>query len=271
MRAKRAMWRIARVLALLYLTFAMFGCMTAERLIFQPQPPSYSGTLAGLKTIKSAGGTPLAVLHLPNPAAQHTLFYFHGNAEDLGDVAPLLRRLHAAGFSVLAFDYRGYGQSGGRASEQNVYADTQAVLAHARADLGILPAQCVVVGRSVGTGPAVHLAANETVAGLVLISPFKSAFRVVTGVKLLPFDKFDNLGKIGRVRCPVLAVHGTADEVIPFAHGTAVFAAASEPKRSLWLEGVHHNDIFYIAGEKIVGEIAAFAKTLPAIPPPPQR
>lgn len=211
------------------------------------------------------------MLHLPNPSAQHTLIYFHGNAEDLGDVSPLLRRLHAAGFAVLAFDYRGYGQSGGRASEQNVYADTQAVLTYARGELGLSPSQCLVVGRSVGSGPAVHLATNEAVAGLVLISPFKSAFRVVTGVKLLPFDRFNNLGKIGSVRCPVLVFHGTADEVIPFAHGVAVFAAASEPKRSVWLEGVRHNDIFHVAGVKIVDEITAFGKNLPSSSRTPQR
>ncbi|HEX2855573.1 MAG TPA: alpha/beta hydrolase [Opitutaceae bacterium] len=271
MKARGVAWRILQVLGVFYLMFAMFGCVTADRLIFQPQAPSYSKELPGLKIIPAVDGTSLAVLHLPNASAPHTLFYFHGNAEDLGDVAPLLAAFHASGFAVLAFDYRGYGQSGGRASEKNVYADTQAVLAYARPELGVSPARCVVVGRSVGTGPAVHLAANEPVAGLVLVSPFKSAFRVVTGVRLLPFDRFNNLGQIGRVRCPVLVVHGTADEVIPFEHGEAVFAAASEPKRSVWLEGVHHNDIFQIAGRKIAGEIATFTQGLPAVPRTPQR
>lgn len=271
MKAGPALWRIIQVFGLLYLILAMFGCMTAERMIFQPQPSSYSKELPGLKIIKAVDGTSLAVLHLPNPAAQHTLFYFHGNAEDLGDVAPFLAKLHDAGFAVLAFDYRGYGQSGGRASEKNAYADTQAVLAHARTEFGLLPGRCIAVGRSVGTGPAVHLAANEPVAGLVLISPFKSALRVVTNVKLLPFDRFDNLAKIGRVRCPSLVFHGTADEVIPFEHGKAVFAAASEPKHSVWLGGAHHNDIFQIAGKKIVTEIGAFAKTLPPTAQAPRR
>jgi len=104
------------------------------------------------------------------------------------------------------------------------------------------------------------------VAGLVLVSPFTSAFRVVTKVKVLPFDRFDNLAKIGRVRCPVLIFHGTADDVIPFAHGQTLFAAANEPKRAVWIKGAKHNDIFEIAGERILREIGAFEKTLPAPP-----
>ncbi len=212
----------------------------------------------------AADGTPLAAVHLPNAAARHTIFYFHGNAEDLGDNLPLLREFYAAGFAVLAFDYRGYGRSGGKASEANVYADTRAVFAYAREKLGITPERMIVVGRSVGSGPAVELAAHEPVAGLVLISPFMSAFRVLTRVKILPFDRFDNLAKIGRVRAPILIFQGTADEVIPFAHGQSLFAAAPEPKRASWIEGVGHNDIFERAGEKILREIVAWEASLPA-------
>jgi abhydrolase domain-containing protein 17 len=260
---RRLLWRVGSCALLLYLACGLLGCVFSERLIFQPQPSSYGAELAGLRSVPAADGTPLAVLHLPNPVARQTLFYFHGNAEDLGDNFPLLRAFHAAGFAVLAFDYRGYGRSGGRPTEENVYADTQAVLAFARSQLQLRPEQCIVVGRSVGSGPAVELAAREKVAGLVLISPFTSAFRVVTRVKLLPFDRFDNLAKISRVRCPVLIFHGTADEVISFSHGETLFAAASEPKQSVWLEGVHHNDLFALAGDRVLREIANFAKTLP--------
>jgi abhydrolase domain-containing protein 17 len=263
MKTTRVSRVIGGTIAVAYMTFALFGCVNADRLLFQPQSPSYSEKLSGLKFVQAADGTRLAVLHLPNPSARHTLFYFHGNAEDLGDVTPILQRLHAAGFAVLAFDYRGYGQSGGHPSEQNVYDDTRAVLAHARTEFGIAPGQCIVLGRSVGSGPAVELAVREPIAGLVLMSPFKSAFRVVTNLKLLPFDRFDNLAKIRRVRCPILIFHGSADEVIPFEHGKAVFAAAPEPKRSVWLEGARHNDVFHVAGPRVIAELSAFEQSLP--------
>jgi len=189
------------------------------------------------------------------------------DAEDLGDVAPLLEALHDTGFAVLAFDYRGYGRSGGQASEKNVYADTRAVLAFAQARFGLKPDRIIVVGRSVGSGPAVELAARERVAGLTLISPFTSAFRVLTRVKLLPFDRFDNLSKIGRVRAPILIFHGTRDEVIPFAHGQKLFAAAPEPKRAVWVEGAGHNDVFEVAGARILDELKTFGQNLPAPKP----
>jgi fermentation-respiration switch protein FrsA (DUF1100 family) len=263
---RKILWRAGRFLLLLYIGLAVFGWFGSERMIFQPQPAAYGAVLPGLRAVPAADGTPLAVVYLSNPAARHTVFYFHGNAEDLGDAAPLLASLQATGFAVLAFDYRGYGRSGGRASEQNVYADTQAVFAYAQASLSLTPQRTIVLGRSVGGGPAVEFAARERVAGLVLLSPFTSAFRVLTRVKILPFDRFDNLAKISRLRTPVLVIHGTQDEVIPFAHGQRLYAAAPQPKRSLWIAGAGHNDVFDLAGDRILRELMAFEKILLAPP-----
>lgn len=260
----KALGPVVRVVAMVYCGVALFGCVAADKLIFQPQPSSYGAQLPGLHLVAAADGTQLAVMHLPNAAARHTLFCFHGNAEDLGDVWPLLQQWQEAGFAVLAFDYRGYGRSAGRPTEKNVYADTQAVLAFAQTKLGLAPEQIVAVGRSVGSGPAVELATTSPVAGLVLISPLASAFRVMTHVKVLPFDQFDNLAKAGRVRCPALVFHGTADEVIAFTHGENLYAALPEPKRHVWVDGAGHNNIFQRAGGQILREIRAFAAGLPA-------
>lgn len=261
---KQILWRIGRFGVLLYAGLAVFGWIGSERMIFQPQSASYNRDLTGLHEVKTDDGAPLAIVFLPNQLALHTIFYFHGNAEDLGDSLPLLKEFQAAGFAVLAFDYRGYGRSGGRASEANVYADTRAVLAYARANLGVTPERLVVVGRSVGSGPAVELAAHEPVAGLALISPFMSAFRVLTRVKILPFDRFDNINKICRIHAPLLLFHGTADEVISYHHGQTLFAAANGPKHAVWIEGARHNDLFDLAGDRILRELVGWAKALPA-------
>lgn len=275
MLSREISWRMARFLArtltlagvIVYAGLALFGCVAADRMIFQPQPASYD-RLPGLRQVPAGDGTPLAVVSLPRPDARLTVFYFHGNAEDLGESLPLLQQLQSAGFAVLAFDYRGYGRSGGHPSESNVYADTRTVLEYARTNLGLKPEQLLVIGRSVGGGPAVELAAHTPVAGLVLISPFLSAFRVVTKVKLLPFDRFDNLAKIGRIHCPLLVIQGTADEVIPISHGQGLFAAASPPKRSDWIAGAGHNDIFEVAGDRIMRDIREFAQSLPVVAHP---
>ncbi len=263
---RRIFWRAVQLAVMLYAGLALLGGMAASKLIFQPRPVSYGEDLPGLRRVSAADGTQLAALHLPNPAARHTLFYFHGNAEDLGDSLPLLRQFQTAGFAVLTFDYRGYGLSAGRAAENNVYADTQTMLVFAQRQLGVKPEEMIVVGRSVGSGPAVELAANSRVAGLVLISPFTSAFRVMTRVKLLPFDHFDNVAKVGRVSCPTLIFHGMADQVIPFAHGEKLFAAMAEPKRHVWIPEVGHNDIFAVAGDQIRREIVSFGKRLAGEP-----
>lgn len=261
---REALGRVGRVAVLMYFGLMVLGWVAANRLIFQPRPASYGSGLSGLLMAAAADGTPLAVLHLPNSAARHTVFYFHGNAEDLGDTLPLLQQLHAAGFAVLSFDYRGYGRSAGTPTEENVYADTQAVLAFAQARLGIKSEQMIAVGRSVGSGAAVELAVRSRLAGLVLLSPLASAFRVMTRVKLLPFDRFDNLAKASRVLCPSLVLHGTADEVIAFVHGRNLFEALPAPKRHVWIERAGHNDIFAIAGDQILREIVAFGQNLPA-------
>ncbi len=89
-----------------------------------------------------------------------------------------------------------------------------------------------------------------------------SAFRVLTRVPLLPWDKFNNMRDIKQVRSPVLIIHGRSDEVIPFWHGERVFAAANEPKQFIAVDGAHHNDVIFIAGKKYFDSLQAFAATL---------
>jgi hypothetical protein len=258
---RRIFWRITRFLLLLYAGLALTGWFIADHIIFQPHPSSYA-KLPGLFKFSAEDGTDLAGLYLPNPRAKHSVVFFHGNAEDLGDDMPWLQAMHDVGFAVLAFDYRGYGLSAGRATEEKIYADTHALMAYARNQLGVKSENCVIVGRSLGGGPAVELAATTKVAGLGLISAFSSAFRVSIPIKVLPFDRFDNLSRIGAVRCPVLVIQGTKDDVVPFAHGHALLAAAAEPKRAVWIEGAKHNDIFDLAGDRILRELVSFGATL---------
>ncbi|HEU0051965.1 MAG TPA: alpha/beta hydrolase, partial [Longimicrobium sp.] len=186
----------------------------------------------------------------------------HGNGEDLGDLAELLPALHDAGFSVLAWDYRGYGRSTGKPGERATYRDAEAAYAYLTRELGVAPERVIVHGRSLGGGPAAYLAATNPVGGLVLESTFTSIFAVVPGVRLFPFDRFRTGARLGRVRTPVLVIHGTEDEVVPFAHGRALLDRAPGRKAHLWVEGAGHNDLMLVTGDEYFAALRRFAESL---------
>jgi len=245
---------------LVYVAFAAFAWLMSDRMIFQPPSPSYRAGQLPIVMVPTDGGS-IATLHLPNPRAAVTVLYAHGNAEDLGQLAPYLEELRRTGFAVLAFDYRGYGMStGSPPSAKGATSDMEAVYRHAVKTLAIPPSRIVLYGRSVGSGPATDLASRVPIGGLVLESAFVSAFRVLTRVSLLPFDRFHNLRHIRRVRAPVLVIHGTADEVIPVSHGRLLYEAAGQPRQALWIDGAHHNDVPFVAGARYWSTLAAFGR-----------
>ncbi|MBD2385692.1 alpha/beta hydrolase [Cylindrospermum sp. FACHB-282] len=256
--------RLITSLAFIYIFFAAYVYFRADSMIFLPQPSSYEDTKKILK-LTSAEKTTISAVHLLNPEAKYTILYAHGNAEDLGDIQEILQKIRDLGFSVFAYDYRGYGTSEGTPTENHAYQDIDSAYNYLTQNLKIPPQQIIVFGRSVGGGSAVDLAARKPVAGLIIESAFVSAFRVIVPLPILPFDKFSNLEKIKRVKCPVLVMHGKADEIIPFAHGEKLFAAAQSPKLSLWVEGATHNDFIWVAGErygKILQEFVKIIETL---------
>src|SRR5690606_6676732 len=117
----------------------------------------------------------------------------------------------------------------------------------------------VIVGRSVGAGPSVWLAEREQPAGLILMAPFTSVYGVLMSDPFFPGDRFPNLKRISRVDCPLLIIHGSADSVIPPAHGKRLLEAAIAPdKRFLEIPDAGHNDLFSVAGDQIDEEIQTF-------------
>jgi abhydrolase domain-containing protein 17 len=253
--------RFIGLLLFAYAFFALYVYFRADRMIFLPQPASYQDTGEILK-LPVTDSEKISAIYLPNPQAAYTLLYIHGNAEDLGDVRPVLDRLHDWGFSLFAYDYRGYGTSDGQPGEKSAYQDAEAAYAYLTQQLKVPPDRIVVYGRSVGGGSAVELATRHPLAGLILESTFTSTFRVVAPIPLLPFDKFDNLDKIPQVRCPVLVMHGQADSVIPFQHGQKLYDAAPNPKLHLWVEGAGHNNFAAIAGDRYRATLIAFQRLI---------
>lgn len=252
----------AVVLVVAYVALTALAAAVVDRMLYFPDYASRKAP-ENLIRIPLPDGGSLAAVYLPNPTAKHTLWFFHGNAEDLGSLEPFLRALHARGFAVFAYDYPGYGVSTGRPNEKAIYAANAAAARYLQDTLHVPLSRAILYGRSLGGGPATDLATREPIAGLVLQSTFMSVYRVMTRVRLLPFDQFENLRKLPRVKCPVLVMHGTADEVIPFKHGEKLFAAASGKKSHLWIEGAQHNDFTEIAGERYWTALREFEASLP--------
>jgi fermentation-respiration switch protein FrsA (DUF1100 family) len=244
-----------------YLGLFMLAWLIPDKLIFRPPQPSYTDDPHAIK-LQTSDGETIAAKFYQNEVATFTILFSHGNAEDIGYVEPFAKQLRDSGFAVLTYDYRGYGLSDGSASEDNAYRDIDAAYDHLVKERGVPPENIVVHGRSLGGGVAVDLAARRPVCGLILESTFTSTSRVLTGFRIFPFEKFDNIGKIASVGCPVLVIHGKLDSTIPFHHGEALFAAIKSPKTSLWIGDAGHNDLFYKSRQRYLEAIVEFSKTL---------
>jgi len=173
-----------------------------------------------------------------------TAIFFHGNRDSAAMNVPFGSALAALGVNVFLAEYRGYGGMPGKPSEQGLYRDGMAALEAVRAR-GVEARDVALVGRSLGSGVAVELAHRGLGRALVLISPYTSIVDVARrrrGGFLAPLlirDRFDSRSKIGAVSIPTVVFHGTADPVVPFAHGQAL-AAAAPNGRLVPLEGQPH-------------------------------
>ncbi|MGF1453054.1 MAG: alpha/beta hydrolase [Opitutales bacterium] len=242
-----------------YGTMCLYAVIMAERLIFPAPPSSYSEDAVRLR-VPADDGSEIAALWLPCEEPKATLLYCHGNAEDLGDIRPVIERYVARGYAVLAVEYPGYGQTEGSPSEEGCCLAADAGWDYLRESLGIPASEIIVYGRSLGGGPATDLASRQPVGGLVLDGTFTSCFRVQTRVKVLPWDVFDSLGKIPETRCPLLSLHGAVDRIISWKHAHQLYGAAPGKRMRLWCLTAGHNDLMDKAGEEYWRTLDAFAE-----------
>jgi len=242
---------IALYLAVAYIALALIAVFISNSIIFPAPPSSYKLGEMRTAAIPSPGKGKIALLDARSGKKRFHIIYCHGNGADLGRIAPLIKKMaDELECDVTAFDYPGYGASDGKPSETSVLKAAETVFEHLRQQ-GIKENKIVIWGRSVGGGPAVHLATIHNVQALILESAFKSAFSVPFGLNPLPFDKFDNISAIDKINCPLLVIHGREDSIIPFKHGEALYAKAKQPKQRLWFDDAGHNDIEYLHGEAI--------------------
>ncbi|KAL2545477.1 alpha/beta-hydrolase superfamily protein [Forsythia ovata] len=185
----------------------------------------------------------IIAFYLRNPYARLTVLYSHGNAADLGQLYDLFVQLKAnLRVNLIGYDYSGYGASTGKPSESDTYADIEAVYECLETEYGISQEDLILYGQSVGSGPTLHLAAQlPRLRGVVLHSAILSGIRVLCQVKYtLCCDIYKNVNKIRKVKCPVLVIHGTDDDVVNWLHGNGLWKLAREPYEPLWIKGGGH-------------------------------
>jgi fermentation-respiration switch protein FrsA (DUF1100 family) len=192
-------------------------------------------------------GEKVIVWHLAAKPGHPVILYFHGNGDFLAGFFGRFRDVIADGTGVVALSYRGYAGSSGRPSEQGLLRDAAAAYAFTTARYR--PEQIVVWGFSLGTGVAVALAAEQPVGKVILEAPYASIAEVAASafpifpVRLVIRDPFHSDARIGRVKAPLLFMHGGRDPTIPMASGERLFTLANEPKQFVRFPEGGHNDL----------------------------
>lgn len=203
----------------------------------------------------AADGVSLHGWYIPGAPGRPLVLFCHGNAGNISHRLDNLRLFHRLGVSVFIFDYRGYGQSAGKASEEGTYDDARGALAWL-AEKGWTSSRMIYFGRSLGAGVAVQMTLETPPAGLVLESPFPSIAAMGWHHNPLLFlllgwaldARYDSLEKIGGIRVPLLLFQGTRDAIVPEKMARRLFARANEPKTYHPIAGAGHNDTYERGG-----------------------
>lgn len=202
-----------------------------------------------------------------SPAARATVLFFHGNG---GNISHRLGRIvvfRRLGLNMLLVDYRGYGGSHGRPSEQGTYRDARAAWRYLTETREFGPGTIILYGESLGGAVATHLAAAQTPGAVIVESGFSSM--VDLGAEVYPWlpvrwisrYTYPSARNLARVHAPVLIIHSRDDEIVPFHHGEALLAAAHEPKTFLEIRG-GHNDGMFVSDAQYVRGLEDFLRSV---------
>jgi len=266
----RLMWHALSILAAAYGGFALLLYIFQSRLVFYPEidrdiiaAPSQAGLPYEDIHLKISDGINLHGWYIPVPQPRGTVLFLHGNAGNISHRLDSVRMFHRLGYSTLIFDYRGYGNSGGTPSEQGTYQDAEAAWRYLTEQRHIPSCRIVLYGESLGGAVAAWLAARQKPAALVIASGFTSVpdlgqhIYPYLPVRWLARIHYDTRESLRTVAAPVLIAHSPEDDIIPFEHGRALFAAANPPKQFLELAG-GHNDGFIFMRESWVKVLEDF-------------
>lgn len=205
--------------------------------------------------IQAEDGETIHGLFWPSADGRPTVLFFHGNAQSVFEWALVREDLAELDCGLLLVDYPGYGKSTGKPTEAGLYSAGRAALGWLMEQAGVAEDRVVLFGKSLGGGVATEVAQDRRVMGLVLESTFRSIPSVARVLlPMIPADamfkseRYASIERIGSIRAPVLVIHGTVDELIPFGEGRALYEKANHPKELYVVEGAGHNNVSYVAG-----------------------
>lgn len=204
--------------------------------------------------LDSRDSTKIHCFYFEVKGSEKVVLYLHGNAGNayhrLGDA----HSLSQTGTNVLLIDYRGFGKSEGSPSEEGIYEDAFSAYHYLINDKHFNEKNLYILGRSIGTTAAIHIAQHKDIGGLVLISPLSSGKEMAgeMGLGFLSWVaaySFDNIGKAKNIKSPVLIIHGDRDGTTPIQMGKKVYQELPEKTKELIIvQGGGHNDLIQVAG-----------------------
>ncbi len=254
-----------------YVLLALMLFLFQDRIVFLSNLPGRALTAtpedAGFDyedvTLETSDGLKLHGWYVPAAQARGVVLFLHGNAGNISHRLDSIAIFRELGLDTLIIDYRGYGQSQGKPSEQGTYLDADAAWHYLVSNRGVAADEIIVFGRSLGGSVAAWLANQYRPAALIIESSFSSALDMAH--KLDPFmpvrliTRLDYPVKlyVSRLHCPLLVIHSRDDEIIPFTMAEAIYNSAAEPKSLLEIWGDHNNG-FLLSGDRYLSGLNEF-------------
>ncbi len=263
-----------------FLIYAVIGLLLLNVLMYFRQPHMIFFPLSELDqtpadwdleyedvTLGTADGVQLHGWYIPERNSELVLLFFHGNAGNISHRRDSIELFHHLGLNVFIIDYRGYGKSEGRPSEQGLYRDASAAWHYLTEKKGFDPDHVVIFGRSLGGAAAAKLASSVQARGLILESTMSSArdfaravFRILSRLVVVRYE-FNIAQLVRSVHYPVLVLHSPEDEIMPFHLGEKIYDLANQPKHFVRMRGDHNNG-FLLSQPEYQQELDRWLKTL---------
>ena len=212
---------------------------------------------------EAADGVKLSGWFVPAERSRGVILFCHGNAGNISHRLESVQAFHRLGLSTFIFDYRGYGQSEGKPTEQGTYLDAEAAWRYLVQKQQVDPTEIIIFGRSLGGAIAAWLARDHTPKALIIESTFTSVRDIgaeqypYLPVRLLSRFDYNAMDYLRQVNCPVLIVHSRDDEMVSFSHGRRLFEAVNEPKEFLEITGTH-NEGFMTSAKRYEDGVDSF-------------
>ncbi len=253
---------MAGILAAAYAGVSLLLFAFQSQLVFVPEAgreiiatPDRLGMAYEDIKLQTSDGLSLHGWYVPATQPRGTVLFLHGNGGNISHRLDSVLMLYRMGYSTLIFDYRGYADNPGKPTEEGTYLDADAAWRYLTEQKHVPPCRIVLFGESLGAAVAARLATREKPAALVISSGFTSVPDMAQHLypylpaRWLAYIRYDTRAYLKSVTAPVFVAHSPQDDIIPFAQGQALYAAANPPKQFRELAGGHNDGFIFMRAE----------------------